>query len=443
MCFLLIISILANAGGIGGGGLVVPILLICFNFYTHEAIPLSKIMIFSGAISAFIMNRNLKHPFRNAISIDYNIIMILCSPILLGTMMGVTINRIIPPIVILSALTVILFVNTYKTFKRGIEMYKNEKLTENELRINEKNTDKNSDIELNSDVNNLNSINRQKNNDETFIDSGYINIRTSNESDLQNNNFKKEINISESDKIRLCEIEENYDKNLFNLKKYAFFIFNYLVMLIISLIKGSNYFTSIFNIENCSFLYWFIFSMYIPIVILLTFMAIKSVIKTHKYREFIGFKFNKWDINWNYQIAIKFATYGFLSGCLSAMLGIGGGLIISPVLLEVGLHPLVASSTSNFLVLFTSSSTSLQFMLFGMVKEDYGIVFFLLSILGSIIGSYSVQKLIKNTGKYSYLIFILGITLLISSILIPGESLFSLINAFNNGKSIFKINSPC
>ena len=91
-----------------------------------------------------------------------------------------------------------------------------------------------------------------------------------------------------------------------------------------------------------------------------------------------------------------------MSGCLSAMLGIGGGLIISPLLLEIGLHPLIASSTSNFLVLFTSSSTSIQFSLFGMVKQDYGLI-----------------------------------------LLIPGESLFSLINAIMNGQTIFNINSPC
>lgn len=407
-------------------------------------------MIFSGALTSFFINKNLKHPLRNAISVDYNVVMILCTPILLGTMIGVTINRIIPPIIILLTLTVILFLNTYKTFQKGIEMYKTEQLKQKDNSLNSITSIKCNSIELDSDVNNFNNINDNKINCDSFVESGYINIKESNENessfnkkDKESNNDNKEFKLSEQDREKLKLIEENYDKKLFDIKKYGFFLFNYLLMLITSLIKGSSHFPSIINIENCSFVYWMIFFIYSMIVVLLTFLAIKSVIKSHRYREFIGYNFNKYDIFWTYSIAVKFALYGFMSGCLSAMLGIGGGLVISPLLLEIGLHPLIASSTSNFLVLFTSSSTSIQFILFGMVKQDFGIIFFILSIIGSIIGSMAVQKIIKKTGKYSYLIFILGFTLLISSLLIPGESLFSLINAIKNGQTIFNINSPC
>jgi len=48
---------------------------------------------------------------------------------------------------------------------------------------------------------------------------------------------------------------------------------------------------------------------------------------------------------------------------LAGLLGIGGGTILGPLLLEIGLHPVVSTATSNFLVLFTSSSTSIQFIL--------------------------------------------------------------------------------
>ncbi len=33
--------------------------------------------------------------------------------------------------------------------------------------------------------------------------------------------------------------------------------------------------------------------------------------------------------------------YALLSGTLAGLLGIGGGLILGPLLLELGLHPLV------------------------------------------------------------------------------------------------------
>ncbi len=111
-------SALSNAGGIGGGGLLVPILILFLNFNTKEAIPISKLMIFTGALTAFIMGIRNKNPYRNATAIDYNIAIVVIPLVLFGTMIGVTLNKVFPPILILVCLTVILIVNSYKTFRK-------------------------------------------------------------------------------------------------------------------------------------------------------------------------------------------------------------------------------------------------------------------------------------------------------------------------------------
>ena len=111
-------SALSNAGGIGGGGLLIPLLILVFNFYTHEAIPISKLMIFAGAVTSFILGFRQKHPFRESITIDYNIPFLLVPMLLFGTMVGVTLNKVTPPWVILISLTLILVINTYKTLKK-------------------------------------------------------------------------------------------------------------------------------------------------------------------------------------------------------------------------------------------------------------------------------------------------------------------------------------
>jgi len=101
-------SALSNAGGIGGGGLLIPILLLVLNFYTHEAIPISKLMIFTGALTSFILGFRQKHPTRNSITIDYNIPLLLVPMLLFGTMVGVTLNKVTPPWIILISLTAVL-----------------------------------------------------------------------------------------------------------------------------------------------------------------------------------------------------------------------------------------------------------------------------------------------------------------------------------------------
>jgi uncharacterized membrane protein YfcA len=111
-------SALSNAGGIGGGGLLIPILLLCLNFDAHEAIPLSKLMILTGALTSFIMGLKNMNPYRETQSLDINIVILLIPFVLFGTMVGVTLNKITPDSFLLLSLTIILLINTWRSFKQ-------------------------------------------------------------------------------------------------------------------------------------------------------------------------------------------------------------------------------------------------------------------------------------------------------------------------------------
>ena len=53
-----ILLALANVGGIGGGGLIIPIIMAMFSFTTKEAIAISGFTIFTGSIARFIYSWN-------------------------------------------------------------------------------------------------------------------------------------------------------------------------------------------------------------------------------------------------------------------------------------------------------------------------------------------------------------------------------------------------
>lgn len=83
----------------------------------------------------------------------------------------------------------------------------------------------------------------------------------------------------------------------------------------------------------------------------------------YNYRKSIGYPYHRKDIHWTSYIIVVYPLYALMSGILAGLLGIGGGLILGPLLLELGLHPTISTATSNFLVLFTASSTSIQFII--------------------------------------------------------------------------------
>jgi uncharacterized membrane protein YfcA len=59
---------------------------------------------------------------------------------------------------------------------------------------------------------------------------------------------------------------------------------------------------------------------------------------------------------------------GFGSGCF----GIGGGTITGPLMLALNMHPQVVAATASFMILFTSSLTTTQFLIVGSLNLEYG-----------------------------------------------------------------------
>ena len=90
------ISIIANAGGVGGSSITISILLLMFNFSAYEAIPLAQVFVFSGVFTTIIIIFNKRHHFHNKPLIYYDLIMLICCPLLMGVSIGVILNRSFP-----------------------------------------------------------------------------------------------------------------------------------------------------------------------------------------------------------------------------------------------------------------------------------------------------------------------------------------------------------
>ena len=66
-----------------------------------------------------------------------------------------------------------------------------------------------------------------------------------------------------------------------------------------------------------------------------------------------------------------YLLYTITAGFAAGSLGIAAGTILGPILLEMGLVPIVGTSSSGFMVIFTASSTTFQFLVMGQLQVLY------------------------------------------------------------------------
>lgn len=88
---------MSMAGGIGGGGIIVPINVIFFGLSFTHAVALSKIGIFAGSLIRWISELCQRSPKDKDVPlIDYQTAMLYEPAILAGTVVGVLFNIWLP-----------------------------------------------------------------------------------------------------------------------------------------------------------------------------------------------------------------------------------------------------------------------------------------------------------------------------------------------------------
>lgn len=118
---VIFVASVANAGGLGAGAVIIPIYMFFYDFSATDAIPLSKITIFAGAVVTFLFNcTDRHHKNKNKFVIDYPMASILVPLLLAGTTSGVMLSRFLPGLLITFCLISYLILSTYKLYQRGM-----------------------------------------------------------------------------------------------------------------------------------------------------------------------------------------------------------------------------------------------------------------------------------------------------------------------------------
>eukprot|EP00605_Chrysophyceae_sp_TOSAG23-4_P000079 GSChrysophyteH1.ASY1.ANO1.81.1 assembled CDS len=334
----------AASGGIGGGGMLVPLLILIFDFHPKYAIPLSNFTIVGSSITNMWMNLSKRHPDVDRPCVDWDLILVMEPLTMVGAVVGAFMSKVLDEIVLSVSLVILLAVTTKTTLDKGISQWNKETAT--------------FELEKKGAVQQA---------------------------------LEAEVELRQRDSLLALESElaallnEERDTPMDKMKVIAGMV---LGVILLNLIKGGKrgVFDSPLGIECGSNAYWFIQLMVVVLVLCVSNWARNYLIERWRTKTRLGYKYAPGDVEWNEHNTVKYPSYCFFAGFFAGMFGVGGGIVKGPLMLHMGVNPMVASATVAVMIMFTSVSATAMFIAFGTLKWDYAWFLFFVGLITTCVG---------------------------------------------------------
>ncbi|CAL5079870.1 unnamed protein product [Urochloa decumbens] len=140
--------------------------------------------------------------------------------------------------------------------------------------------------------------------------------------------------------------------------------------------------------------------------------------------------------------AYVFPVAALLTGVMSGLLGVGGGLLLNPVLLQIGVPPKTASATTMFMVLFCASMSMAQFIILGVQGIATALVYAATCFVASVVGLAAIEGAIRRSGRASLIVFMVAGVLALSAVVIAFSGAARVWEEYTSGQYMgFKM--PC
>ncbi|XP_028756099.1 sulfite exporter TauE/SafE family protein 3 [Neltuma alba] len=374
-----------TVGGIGGGGIFVPMLKLIIGFDGKSATAISKCMVTGGAGATVVYNLNRRHPTMELPLIDYDLALLIQPMLVLGISIGVILNVVLADWMVTLLLIVVFLVVSTKAFSRGVETWKKETIL--------KETAARQAPPL------IDSI--ERNEEEA---GGYEALPPG-----PSDGNRREATDQQPKKEKVSLIENVRWKELGLLFTVWF------IILAIQIAKSCT--------VTCSVAYWVLNLLQIPVTVGVTSYQAVMLYQGRRRMASMEGPRPKWKVN---QLIVYCAS-GLAAGIVGGLLGLGGGFILGPLFLELGIPPEVSSATSTFAMAFSASMSVVEYYLLKRFPIPYTLYFAGVAVIAAVSGQYLVKKLVAIIGRASLIIFILASTVFVSAILLGGVGIAEMV----------------
>lgn len=409
---------LAAGAGIGGGGLLVPTYAFVLGVGPKNAVPLSKSTIFGVALGNFLLIGQERHPDSRVMRplIDYDLAMFMNASLLLGTVFGVLLNSLLPDIVIIVLFMSLLSYNSYRTIRKG------RRLREKEAKAAAAASAPGGapSAEVGSMVEKEETKAKAEDSDEALEDARGAAMA--------------EAKGRPSDLGELLDAEAR----LLPPEKFVYFFFTAAFITIYALFKEG----VIDGIPECSAGWWVWYMLPIPIFAVIAFFIGRVILAPlHERRVRAGYEYLDTDLKWDLDTLKRFPLISFVAGVAAALLGIGGGMVLGPMMLDLGIMPQVVSATNGFLIILTASGSVVQYLANGRLHLEVAAWFIMCGFFGGQVGSRVLKAVLKRTGRQSYVVLLLGSLIGISAVAMTGVGIVRVVDSVAGGDGLFDVDT--
>lgn len=337
--------VLAAAGGIGGGGLNVPVLLVIFGFDFRKATRLSLCLVLGNLISQFFLNRKSCHPKDPTRPLQYwDLVLVFAPAQLIGSTLGIVFRDTFPETVAESVAGAVLLFAATKSVIKGVHTSRLENTRQSQLSLSVYGG-------------------------ETSIDSGALAFSSDPLLSTESGTHTK-------DRLDALRVSESYES------RHVIQPWRSIGLLAVAWLIYTGCFSAMAFTDNCSVPYIFLLVIvFFPLGIFVAW-SIRHVAleqQAHPTLKLEG------DLDWGAN-STSWVFAGILIGVLSSTLGIGGGELMGPLMLAMGVLPQVVAGTTPVLSFISTFSNVIQYSVRDEIPFAYAMWMASIGLTGGFVG---------------------------------------------------------
>ena len=235
--------------------------------------------------------------------------------------------------------------------------------------------------------------------------------------------------VEKSDELKLLEEE---DAQFPWFKVICIFLI-FLGVTAMNVAKGSDAWNPL-QVQCGSPMFWYLSLGVIPYCLAFWFCLRQITVSQYHARKKANWEFHEGDVEWDETKTIQYPIVGVLSGLIAGMFGIGGGIINGPLMAELGFQPEVTAATGATMLLFTSTTSTIMYILFDLLNYEYAAPLVPLGFFATIFGQLVFNKVMAIYKRDSLIIFIIAFIVFASAILMGMEGMYVLSAAMKDGE---------